>query len=50
MTEKYFAIKYYEYLISFWSFNIFCVIIFAVILIAVIREFIERRKGNKHGN
>lgn len=51
MAEKYFAFKYIEYIISMYFFIGLVVVIFVILLIASIIDFIERhKKGKKHGN
>lgn len=51
MAEKYFAIKYFEFKISICIFIGILIVMFVILLIASIIDFIERhKKGKKHGN
>ena len=50
MVEQYFTIKYFEYIIGAYLFIGLFAVMFVTLLVACIIDFIERHKGNKHGN
>lgn len=51
MTEKYFAIKYFEYMSGTYIFIGIVIVMVVMLLIACLIDFIERhKKVKKHGN